>query len=389
VRVALLTNILTPYRKPVYQALAATPGWRLRVFTNAESEFDRPWRVEGGAVDVALVKGWSLPRRLRTRGPAAFEQLVTLHIPTGLLAALRRFAPDVVISAELGPRTLMALLYCALFRVPLVIWSYHSRASAGGAGPFQRALRRHLLAAARAVVGMGRQARAVLEELGVPRERIFDAPNAHDRDALARSLAGVDREARVAMLRGELGCRKRIALVAGRLIPMKGIANLLGAWNRVPEPARADWTLLFVGSGPLEAMVRGASRSRPPGEIVLTPAVKPSAMAGFYAAAELLVFPSLGDPWGLVVNEAFACGRPVVCSRLAGCADDMLEPGENGWTFDPTDEAEFAGVLHEALTTAHLERLGARARTAAERFRPEAMAEGIRRAALHARQESR
>ncbi len=44
-RVALLTNILAPYRMPAFRALAQTPGWTVRVFVNAESEFDRSWTV--------------------------------------------------------------------------------------------------------------------------------------------------------------------------------------------------------------------------------------------------------------------------------------------------------------------------------------------------------
>ena len=103
-------------------------------------------------------------------------------------------------------------------------------------------------------------------------------------------------------------------------------------------------------------------------------------MIELYAAADLVLLPSLQEPWGLVVNEAFLCGVPVLCSSRAGCAADMLRPGENGWVFDPTDEDDFANTLREALTCGRRDQLGAEARRTAERFRPEAMAEGMRRA---------
>ena len=54
-----------------------------------------------------------------------------------------------------------------------------------------------------------------------------------------------------------------------------------------------------------------------PGEIVSVPAVPPAEVAAFYSAAELLVLPSLREPWGLVVNEAMASGVPVCASRLS------------------------------------------------------------------------
>lgn len=381
-RVALLTNIPAPYRMPVYRVLAATPGWTLRVFVDAEREFDRSWRVDTRGVDLVRVRGLSLRRRIRTRGEAAAEQEVTLHLPWGLPFVLRRFRPDVVVSVELGPRTLLAYVCARLLRVPLVVWSYHSRVGATSAGRLRTRLRRFLLRRADAVVGMGRQAREVLREHGVPDERLFDAPNAHDPGAVAASPAGRDHE--VEHLRWRHGLRDRVALVAGRLVPVKGIAPLLRAWDALPEALREKWSLLFVGDGPLASEVEAAGRGHPPGEIVRLAAVEPEELAALYAATDLLVFPSLGDQWGLVVNEAMACGVPVLCSRLAGCADDLVEPGKNGFLCDPTDAQRFARDLAAALASPDLPTMGAAARETAGEYRPDRMAGGIRAAVEHA-----
>jgi glycosyltransferase involved in cell wall biosynthesis len=139
-----------------------------------------------------------------------------------------------------------------------------------------------------------------------------------------------------------------------------------------------------VGNGPLRGEIETAARAAEPGEIACAGAIPSSEMADFYAGADLLVFPSLGDPWGLVVNEALACGVPALCSRLAGCADDLIRPGENGWLFDPTDAGDFSRTLTRALTAEDLEEMGARGRNTAKRFAPEEMANGLRRAVAHA-----
>jgi glycosyltransferase involved in cell wall biosynthesis len=374
-RVALVTNILPAYRVPVFRALAATPGWQLRVFLSSGSACP-----ENPGFDVELVKGFCFERRIASRGRGSVAQVVTAHLPWGLPGALLRFQPDVVISGELGWRTLLALALCRLIGAQLVIWSYHSKTGVTSAGPVLRAVRRRLLASAGAVIGMGRQARETLVALGVPPARLFDAPNAHDHDAFLLARERVEPESVRRALAEGLGCRDRIALVAGRLVPMKGIAPLLAAWERLPEKIRDDWTLLFVGSGPLESMIDEASAAEPDGAIVHVPEVERLELVDYYAAARLLVFASLADPWGLVVNEAFACGLPVLCSRHAGCADDLLRPGENGWLFDPTEPAEFVSALEQALSTPDLERLARGARDTAERFRPEAMAAGMRKA---------
>jgi len=374
-RVALVTNILPAYRVPVFRALASTPGWQLRVFLSSGSPCP-----EHAGFDIEVVKGFSFQRRIASRGRGSVAQIVTTHLPWGLPGALLRFQPDVVISGELGWRTLLAYALCRLLGAQLVIWSYHSKTGVTSAGPVLRVVRRWLLASAAAVIGMGRQARETLETLGVPPARLFDAPNAHDHDAFLLARARTLPEAVRRALAEGLGCRDRIALVAGRLVPMKGIAPLLAAWERLPEKIRDEWTLLFVGSGPLGSMIEEASAAEPDGAIVHVPEVEPLELVDYYAAARLLIFASLADPWGLVVNEAFACGLPVLCSRHAGCADDLLRPGENGWLFDPTEPAEFVSALREALCTPDLERLARGARDTAERFRPAAMAEGMRKA---------
>jgi len=389
-RIALLTNIVPPYRLPVYRDLAATPGWALRVMLCAEDETGFGRAHEGAfergrrGLDVEVVRGWSFPRGISMGAVGDARQVVDSHVPLGALAALCRFRPDVIVSAELGARTAIAAVYALLTRTPLVVWSYPSRAAAAGMGAARSAWARAVLSRAHAVVGMGAQAREVLVSLGVPATRLFDAPNACDRETLETALARVEPSATRASLRASLGCRPRIALVMGRLVPAKGIRPLLAAWRRLSPLRRRDWSLLFVGDGPLAAEVRNAATAMEPGAVIHASSVPAADVVDFYAAADLLVFPSLGDPWGLVVNEALTCGLPVVCSRLAGCADDLVRAGDNGWTFDPIDPGASVAVLAEALASSRLARLGERARETAKRFGPDVMANGLRRAIAHA-----
>jgi glycosyltransferase involved in cell wall biosynthesis len=373
VRVALLTNIVPPYRVPVYRALADTPGWRLRVFTNAETEFDRSWQVDTSGLDVERVPSLSLVSGERT-----------LHLPWALPPALARFTPDVLISAELGPRTLLAWVYGAVARTPLVTWIETTPQRVAEGGALRRALGPWLLARSGSVVGPGSAARRVARSFGMPDRRILDAPNAHDTETFDKRLAALDRDAVARDLRAGLGTRPRVALVVGRLFDVKGVVPLLEAWDRVPSALRREWTLLFVGSGPLAARVAHARDTHQPGEIVHLPALQPAEVVPFYAASDMLVFPSLGDVWGFAVNEAMASGLPVLCSTRAGCAADLIRPGRNGWLADPLAPDAFAQALGEAMTCGRRRVLGDRARESVARFTPAATAAGVRRAVAHA-----
>jgi glycosyltransferase involved in cell wall biosynthesis len=388
-RVSLLTNVLSPYRIPVFRDLAATPGLELRILLSSRTElhwreaFARAYETGREQLDLEVVPGLSFERRVPMQRETGVSQRVATHLPYGALAALRRQRPDVVVSSELGARSALAALYCALFRVPLVIWSYQSRSAADAAPAWLEALRRGLLARAQAVVGMGVQAREVLRGRGVPDARLFDAPNAHDAARYAAALAEVQPMAARVALRAPLRAREHVALVAGRLVESKGIEPLLEVWPEIPTYLRDRWTLLFVGDGPLAARVRTEAERRP-GEIAHVESVPPERMPELYAAVDRLLFPSLADPWGLVVNEALACGVPVACSRLAGCAEDLIEPNRNGWLFDPTDAQEMRDVLTQVLETGDEEALRAQARDTAKRFGPERMAAGLRCAIQHA-----
>ena len=385
-RVALLTNILTPYRLPVYQDLAATPGWTLRFMVGAEG--DPSWqRAYAGAfergrkkLDVEVVRGLGLRRRTRVNAALDSSQWVTLQLPLGAWGALARFEPDVVLSAELGPRSALASAWAARSGAGLVLWSYLSRSQAAAAGPLRQRLRRALLARADAVVGMGAQAREALRALGVAEARLFDAPNAHDVEGWQERLARVDASAERAALRAGLGLRERVALAPMRLEASKGVGPLLRAWSALDRDVRGAWTLLFVGDGPERAAVENARAALGPGAVARLPALPPDDLARLYAASDLLLFPSLGDPWGLVVNEAMAAGLPVLCSSLAGCADDLVVDGETGWRFDPTDAAGFRSALERALGERDAHRLGERACAHVAAFTPARQAEGLRRA---------
>ena len=229
-RVAFLTNFVSPYRRPVYESLGRTEGWDFRVFTNAATEFDRHWEVDTSQLDVVVSKTWTKRRTIQHEVPVAYEEVVSLHVPTGLFGDLRRFRPDIILSSELGPRTIVASAYGALHRVPVGIWSYHSRTSAA-CGAKQLRVRRALLGRAAVAIGMGTQAREVLRGWGVEDERIVDALNTTDLTTLESRLAAPEIDGRAQAIKDRIAPGKRIALVLGRLIPLKGIPELLESWG--------------------------------------------------------------------------------------------------------------------------------------------------------------
>jgi glycosyltransferase involved in cell wall biosynthesis len=379
-RVAFLTNIISPYRLGVFEDLAKTRGWDFHVLINARSEFDREWDVDTSGLAVRLSATRTIRRTVVTRTPVRFDQVIELHLPTGLWGDLRRLRPDVIISHEVGPRSAMAAAYARAHGIPLVIWAYQSRVSGRQGGLGKRLWRSTLLGQAATVVGMGIQARQVLRGWGVPDDRIIDALNSADHLTLERELRAERLSEKVAKIRDSVGGRK-IALVVGRLIPLKGIPEMLAAWEKLPFILRDQWRLVVVGHGPMGSLVQAHEHHG----VTLAGSATSRDMAAWYVAADLHVFPSLGDVWGLVVNEASQCGTPSLCSIHAGCCDDLITASIDGLTCDPANGAQFALELAEALQRDDLSLIGVRARQTISRCTQSCLADGFRRAVELAR----
>jgi glycosyltransferase involved in cell wall biosynthesis len=94
-----------------------------------------------------------------------------------------------------------------------------------------------------------------------------------------------------------------------------------------------------------------------------------SLMPRTLAAADVVALPSASETWGLVVNEAQCLGRPVLVSDKVGCAEDLVEPGANGWVFPAGDVGALAGALRQAMAPGvDLRGMGERGREVVGRY---------------------
>jgi len=130
---------------------------------------------------------------------------------------------------------------------------------------------------------------------------------------------------------------ERYFLYVGRLISSKGVFDLLDAYGRIPADLRAKVALLFVGNGKERSKLEERAAAAQPGSVRFLGFAQREQLAIYYALAEALVFPTHTDPWGLVVNEAMACGLPIIATDVAGCTPDLVRDGANGYVVPSKD----------------------------------------------------
>jgi len=217
--------------------------------------------------------------------------------------------------------------------------------------PLQAAVRRCARAADAILATDHALVAPVRAHLGVDPARIHVVPNAVDLqtiDGAAGSAA-----ATAATLRGRLGLTagERLLLSVGRLEENKGFHVLAAALARLRAHANAGpgWRWVLVGDGPYRPRIAGAiDAAGLTSRVHLAGRVAEGELAGWYAAADVFVHPTLYEGSSLVTLEAMAHGKPVVATR-AGGLPDKVRPGATGWLVEPGDAPALAAALAEAL----------------------------------------
>jgi glycosyltransferase involved in cell wall biosynthesis len=249
--------------------------------------------------------------------------------------------------------------------VPFVLWATiwaHPRTPAHALSYLPT---RHLYRHADAVVTYGRHVSEYVRAKGAA--TVFEAPQSVD-DAFWSTPGSPRRHAPFQ------------ALFAGRMAREKGVPVLLRAWRSsgLSAPSAA---LVLVGGGPIRA------RAVATGAAVLADEADPETLRNFYAGSDVVVIPSIPtrdfrEPWGLVANEAFNQGVPVIATDAVGAAaGGLIEHERTGLVVPAGDADALAGALRRLHDDPSLRaRLGAAGREAVKAYSHAAWAGGMARA---------
>ncbi|MBN1918071.1 MAG: glycosyltransferase [Verrucomicrobia bacterium] len=256
----------------------------------------------------------------------------------GVLPAIETFDPDVVVTQEYSPTTLsLALLGRRILgrRWGLTILTADSSLIAGDAGYARKLARRIALGAADSVIVYTDAGKTWLVDQGVPANRVFVSPNCQDEKRFATALDDALPLAEQFLVKKGLHGR-RIVLCVGRLVELKGVDRVIGAFARVARTV-PDTLLVVVGDGPeRRALEQLATREGVADRVRFEGQQQGRDLLAWYLLGRLLVLASRWECYGAVVNEALLAGTPVLCSKAAGAAE-LIRSGHNGHVFDPYD----------------------------------------------------
>jgi glycosyltransferase involved in cell wall biosynthesis len=342
-RLAVVTNILTPYRIPLLEALRERVG-ELDVLLMAEREENREWRLAATTLACQVLPGW----HLRPRGAET-----SLHLNYGVLRALRAIRPDVVLSGGFAPANLAAWLYCSLTRRPFVGWGELTSADVTSKSLPGRAARRLLSRCSQGAIASSAEAAAVFVHYGVAGERVLTAPMPVDVDFFHTRAAACRQSPWWQEQRARYP--GAILLSLGRLAERKGHRELFAIYEQLLAH-RPDVSLLIVGDGPERASLEREVSERAWRAVHFLGFRQADEVARYFALADVFLFHTLSDPFGAVLSEAMAAGVPCAASVHAAATGDLIEHGVTGLRIEPRDSVAAAQAVVQLLTLAPGER---------------------------------
>ena len=331
-RLAIVATHPVQYHAPWFRALAVRPELDVKVFFG---QLPDPAAQGIGfgrelAWDVPLLEGYPWEAVPNARARPQLGGFLDSSTPR-IGERLRAYAPDAALLTGWNQLPLVqALLACERLGVPTLVRGESNALKPRG--PLVRLLHRHLLRRFDVFLTIGVANAAFYSANGVAPERQVRCPYFVDNDRFATQAEALA-ESRVD-LRQVWGVPETAFCVAfaGKLVTKKRPVDLFEA-AAAARRVVPDLHVLVVGTGELEPALR--ERAAALG--------LPATFAGFlnqteiaraYVACDALVLPSdLGETWGLVVNEAMACGRPAIVSDQVGCAPDLIREGLTGYSF--------------------------------------------------------
>ena len=336
-KVLLITNIIPPYRIPLYEYIYQGEDFDLKLIALAESEANREWRIAKDQIKINYRVLPGIHKFIRSRE-------IAIHLNWGLWKAILRYKPDIVITSGYDTFAYwQAFLYCKLFKKKYILWNGTTLLSAGRINGFIGKIKQMIIRGADRYIAYGKKAAEYLTHMGASKEHIHVGINTVDMNLFRKKTTELHQDENLQKKRSRYP--KLLMLYVGQLINRKGIYQLLKALNELHDP---NVGLLIVGNGPQEKELSQFCQDQKLENVYFEGFQQQEALLRYYALADVLILPSFKEVWGLVINEALASGIYVLCSKYAGAAYDLIKEGWNGILFNPHSIKELIILIRKA-----------------------------------------
>jgi glycosyltransferase involved in cell wall biosynthesis len=338
-KVVYWNNIPSPYMVDRFNVLSGRGNIELEAWFSARTEQGRSWRIEETS--------WEFPFRYL---PQFGYRRYSLPVPTPLL---RGGELDLFVTLHSGLAFLFGWQLARRHGARTAFWVLATYDAWVRRRMWKEVVKARVFPKVDAVLVPGDDARAFALRYGAPEERIHHVSQVID---VAHFENGSKLSPTQRMnLRRELGLSGVTFIYVGRLWLGKGLTYLIDAFAGL-QHLNFETSLLLVGDGPDEALLRERCAQNGLRNVVFSGFQHADRLPALYAAADVFAFPTLGDPFGLVVLEAMSCGLPVIATSASGEIRDRVAEDVNGFIVAPADSDQLLDRMSLLARDAKLRR---------------------------------
>lgn len=327
-KVLLVTNIPAPYTVDlIYYMQTHIKDYEFHVLYTGHSEDDRGWEINNNKIiNSVFVKSRIL--KIKTKYYHRF-----IHIPVRIGKEIDKIDPNIIIAWEYNIAAIQSMMWCKKHGRKYISLTEGTLLTERKLWLIQKLTRKYIKTNANAFLVSGTKAREKLKSWGISDDRIFT------------EYLTVDIEGYLRMKRSP--CDGRL-LYVGRFAEGKGLDLLFHSLKRIDT----EYSLHIVGGGTETEKLLLSNMAIEEGisdKLVWCGYKTGNDLIKEYAEAQVFVFPTREDCFGLVLVEALAMHVPIVSSIYADGAYDVIVDGKNGYLVDPFSPEDLSNKIKMIL----------------------------------------
>jgi glycosyltransferase involved in cell wall biosynthesis len=278
------------------------------------------------------------------------EKILTRHKITSLLKRVIFHNPKLIyLNGYYDASYWAVIVYAKLKNIKIIIDSESTETSRERVW-WKEKLKKIIIPRMDGYLCLGTKATEYIIKLGVKKEKILSTRNigiANDKVAQLHRNAFSIKDS----VKKQLNLLPYNFIYAGRFSPIKNLLLLIEAFAEASEKFdnQHRWGLILSGDGSENEALKSLVSSKNIEGITFLPSCEWHEVPSRYALADVAILPSLFEPFGFLVNEALVYGMPIIVSNRCGSAFDLVQEGENGYTFDPTKKEDLVEKMGKMM----------------------------------------
>ncbi len=345
-KIAFLLSHPIQYFSPLLAELDKTENVELMVYYCSDHGVAQKIDKEFGKIvqwDIPLLEGYPYEFLPNLSPNPSVVQFGGLFNPA-IIQKLISHKPDLLLVHGWGYWTHCLAIFAAKF-LGIKIWLR-------GETPYQQAFlqpskkkwfKKLLFRGIDKFLYIGAENKQFYQHFGITSKQLVFTPYAIDNQRFSQSYNDLKDQKQNLRKQFGLAAAQVVFLFCGKLIHKKQPLLLLEAYKNIANPNKA---LLLVGDGELQTAVNEYIATHQLQNVHWVGFKNQSELATYYTLADVFVLPStVGETWGLVTNEAMNFELPLLVSSMVGCAKDLVQEGQNGYTFQNENAADLAAKM--------------------------------------------